>query len=327
MSRYRRLLLLCMIAAFSFCVPSVSPAHAGFWERLQKVYEDVRKFFSRTAGDVEKGLDHFGREFEKEFCDFFTAGRASRGEAGCGINGGVGVDKEGVYTYDPQQPDQKFRGTSRDPAKTEEDRLLGEFARFVSESQIRTWEYEDQDVHGIRRFLPPDAVLGEAWPDGAHALKPPTKSGTIRPCCKGGGGGFLSPRSDNGKIRFHAGVDYLAVPGEPIYEPASGSIERIKNPGRPGLAGLLIVDAAGYSASIYYVEPTPEIKEKLLHPSPDSEKIKVEAGQTLIGHAQAIHPIYPADVPNHVHVTLTDPNGNPVSPDARMRIKKTPTGR
>jgi len=110
MSRYRRLLLLGMIAAFSFCVPSVSPAHAGFWERLQKVYEDVRKFFSRTAGDVEKGLDHFGREFEKEFCDFFTAGRASRGEAGCGINGGVGVDKEGVYTYDPQQPDQKFRG-------------------------------------------------------------------------------------------------------------------------------------------------------------------------------------------------------------------------
>lgn len=109
--------------------------------------------------------------------------------------------------------------------------------------------------------------------------------------------------------------------------PASGSIERIKNPGRPGLAGLLIVDAAGYSASIYYVEPTPEIKQKLLHPSPDSQKIKVEAGQTLIGHAQAIHPIYPADVPNHVHVTLTDPNGNPVSPDARMRIKKTPTGR
>lgn len=328
MSKLTRFLPLgCAIAGLSLGLLIVTPAHAGFWEKLQNFYEDVRKFFSRTARDVEKGLDHFGREFEKEFCDFFTAGRASRGEAGCGINGGVGFDREGVYTYDPQHPDQKFRGTSRDPAKTEEDRLLSEFAQFVSESQIKTWEYEDQDVHGIRRFLPPDTVLGEAWPNAAQALRPPTKSGAIRPLGKGGNGGFLAPRSDNGKIRFHAGVDYLATPGEPIYAPASGSIERIKNPGRPGLGGLLIVDPAGYSASVYYVEPTAEIKQRLSSPGVQAEKFKVEAGVTLIGHAQAIHPAYPADVPNHVHVSLADPNGNPVSPDGQMRIRKTPAGK
>jgi murein DD-endopeptidase MepM/ murein hydrolase activator NlpD len=199
--------------------------------------------------------------------------------------------------------------------------------RNFQESQITTWEYQDQDVYGIRRFLPPNTTIGEAWPNAEKELRPPTKPGEVRPCCKGGAGGFLATRNDHGSIRFHAGTDYVDRPGDPIYAPMSGWVERIKNPGRPGLSGLLVTNEKGYTASIYYVEPSKEIRNALKTPTVDGvtkNRYRVEAGKTVIGFAQDLHPMYPADVPQHVHVTLTDPGGNPVAPDGKVRIRKTP---
>jgi hypothetical protein len=200
-------------------------------------------------------------------------------------------------------------------------------ARNFQESQITTWQYKDEDVYGIRRFLLPNTTIGEAWPNADKELRPPTKTGEVRPCCKGGAGGFLATRNDHGSIRFHAGTDYVDRPGDPIYATMNGWIERIKNPGAPGLSGLLITNDKGYTSSIYYVEPSKEVANALKIPSVDGitkNRFHVEARKTVVGYAQDIHPAYPADVPQHVHVTLTDSVGNAVSPDGKGRILKTP---
>jgi len=231
---------------------------------IEKGAHDTGNAIEKGAQDTGKGLDHFGTEFEKAFCDFFTAGRASQGEAGCNVNGGVGYDSDrGTYTYDPANPEQKYYGDETAKSSSEADKNLKEFAKYLNDSQIKTWEYEDNDVYGISRFLPPDTVLGEAWPNAAKEVSAPTSSGKIRPCCQGGGGGFLSPRNDHGKVRFHAGTDYETAAGEPIVSPVTGWVERIKNPGRKGLSGLLILNDKGYSASVYYIDPTPEINLRL----------------------------------------------------------------
>jgi hypothetical protein len=193
-------------------------------------------------------------------------------------------------------------------------------ARNLQDSQIQTWEYQDEDVYGIRRFLLPDKTIGEAWPNAENELRPPTQTGEVRPCCKGGAGGFLATREDHGSLRFHAGTDYVDKVGDPIFSPMTGWIERVKNPGRQGMTGVLITNDRGYTASVYYIQPAQEISTALQR----GEKVTVEAGKTVIGTAQDLHPAYPADVPQHVHVTLEDPQGNPVAPDGKTRIRKTP---
>jgi hypothetical protein len=173
---------------------------------------------------------------------------------------------------------------------------------------------------------------GEAWPGAEKELKPPTRSGEIRGWDKRGGGGFLNPRSDNGVVRFHGGVDYTVHRvGEPIFATMSGWVEREARPykeeERKGLTGLILKNERGYTSTIFYIDPTPEIKNALKTPTLDGitkNRYKVEAGETVIGHAQNLHPIYPNDVPLHVHVTLRDPQGRPVSPDGKIRITRKP---
>ncbi|MCT2580922.1 hypothetical protein P3C33_27710 [Mesorhizobium sp. P16.1] len=304
------------------------------WREINNAGKDINKGAIAIGKGVEhlgqeigKGAEHLGNEVNKEFCDLMTMGRYSKGEASCGTNAGVGYDEQGTYTYNPSEPDQKYRGSSGDRNNGPSDQRLSEMARSLHESQIATWEYEDEDVYGIRRFLLPDKTLGEAWPNAERELRPVTSSGEIRPCCKGGGGGFLATRADHGSLRFHAGVDYVNRAGDPLFSPMDGWVERIKNPGRPGLSGLLIVNEKGYKASIYYVEPTAAIRQAISTKTVDGitkNRFKVTAGETVIGIAQDIHPAYPADVPQHVHVTLEDPAGNPVSPDGRTRLRRTP---
>lgn len=315
---------LCTIAWLAVMPASV--VAEGFWSKTFKEINNagrdinraaitVGKALEKAAQDVGAGAEHFGKEVTREFCDLMTLGQASQGKAGCHINAGVGVDNQGPFTYDPSKPDEKYRGTDD---KTAEPVI--QMTTLIQGSRTETWEYEDQDVFGISRFLPPNKTIGEAWPGADKELKPPTVSGRVRDCCNGGGGGFLATRNDRGNIRFHAGVDYLTQVGEPIYAPTSGWVERVKNPGRPGLYGVLIRNDKGYTASVYYVEPTREIRDAL----DNKQRFAVVAGKTIIGRAQNLHPAYPDEVPQHVHVTLTDPQGNPVAPDGRTRINKTP---
>lgn len=308
-----------IISAVAY-VCMISTSQADFWSKTWKEIKNAGKDINNAAIAIGKGVDHLGNEINREFCDLMTLGQYSQGNAGCGVNAGVGRDSHGTYTYDPQNPDQKYYGSTSDRNDGPFDQRLSEMARSFQESQIQTWEYQDEDVYGIRRFLLPDKTVGEAWPNAEKELRAPTKTGEVRACCKGGAGGFLATRADHGSLRFHAGTDYTNKAGDPVYAPMNGWISRMKNPGRPGLNGLLITNDRGYTASIYYVKPSDDVRIAL----EKGTRFKVEAGKTQIGTAQDLHPAYPADVPQHVHVTLEDPNHNPVAPDGKTRIRKTP---
>lgn len=331
-------LLILTIASLGLFYCTDSYSKALIRGSVGKVGKKLGKEINKGAIAVGKGAedvgqeigkigDRVGSEFEKSICSIFTGGRSETGEAGCSVSGGAGVDDKGPYTYNPAEPDVKYRGNEQGTS-AETTRMIQD-AAYLQNTQIQSWEYEDDDILGIRRFLPPDTVIGEAWPGADQDLMPPTASGSIRACGGSGCGDFLSPRSSTKgpSVRFHAGVDYVSTPGEVVYAPMSGYVERLKNPGRPGLEGVLVRNTAGYAASVYYVKVNADIKTALasgVGPDGVSKYYKVEAGKTPIGVAQDLQPAYPPSVPDHIHTTLTDPSGNPVAPDGKTRIRRTP---
>lgn len=142
----------------------------------------------------------------------------------------------------------------------------------------------------------------------------------MRACClAGGGGSFLDDRLDKSKLRFYGGTDFLTKPGDPVTATIDGWIETEKAP-RDGFDGVTLRDEAGYRSSIYFVDLTPEIKKALA----DKSKYEVKAGETALGKAQDLHPAYPADMPNHVHVVMSDPKGNPIDPMGKLLLERAP---
>lgn len=280
-----------------------------------------------------EGVNHFFKEVEKEFCNLMTAGGSKRGDAGCGVNAGVGRDRDGPYSYDPQRPDEKYRpnqGGSKGQS-SEHAKDLQRLADSLARTTPTYVEYDFQDAFGVDRFLPGKDRIGKPWPEAAGRLASPTRSGLIRDRDKAGGGGFLSLRSDSksGSVRFHAGEDYVAVPNERIFSPIIGTIERMKNPGKRGLTGLLIRADSGHTLSIYYVAPTQAI-QKTLSIAPEKRSVadiaslKVQAGESVLGYAQdlTLPHRYGPGITNHVHVTLQDSDGKFISlSDSKVVIK------
>lgn len=274
-----------------------------------------------AAGD---GINHFGKEVEKEFCDLMTGGAYKRGEAGCGTEAGVGKDKDGFYTYNPQLPDTKYRGKEGAPVKPAPSaKELDNLARALNNSPPMHYEYEFSDAFGIKRFLPPSYKFGVAWPPLAGPISTPTRGGVIRARDREGGGGFLSLRADKktGTLGFHGGEDYVAMPNERIYAPVTGEVVKLSQPGKKGLTGVEIKTANGYHSTVFYVAPTKEIQRALIEwkagrvatlPS----ALKVTAGETTIGYAQDLRTPerYGPNMTNHVHVTLKDHQGLYVAP-------------
>ena len=56
----------------------------------------------------------------------------------------------------------------------------------------------------------------------------------------------------------------------------------------------------------------------------DRISFEVKAGETVIGKAQDLHPIYPPEVPNHVLVVMTDPKGNLIDPSGKILDDRAP---
>ena len=223
----------------------------------------------------------------------------------------------GTTHFNPQAPDEKYRGVEQNPKNKD----LEEFAKFINRDLIITHEEiqaaNDLSTLKVRRYLPGGYRLGAPWPD-IDKVQPPTKSGIIRgrdAKAIDGGGNYLAIRYDNqlNRYRYHAGTDYVTQPGEDIFSPVDGTIIRQQRP-RPELDGLLI-DHSGYSASVFYVQPTGEIKEALRR----HETVRVTAGQK-IGTAQDIRSVYGTEMTNHVHVTLRDQTGRYVSPDGKLTV-------
>lgn len=266
------------------------------------------------AGEaVGRGARKLGRDLERGYCDLTS-------DRDCRVNARVGRDKQGPYTYDPKNPSKKYRGDETDPAQTDRDKQLSGFASYVKNKDLTEAEIDDRDVHGFRIFLAPNARLGVAFPDAERTLKAPTKSGEIRPCCqKGGGGPFLTDRLDKSKLVFAGGSEYLTKVDEPIYATLDGWVEKEEVP-RNNFAGLVLRNEKGYRATISFLRLTPEIEQALK----SNTRYEVKAGETIIGHAQDLHPAYPPDVPNHVYVTMSDPKGVPVDPVGKITLKRVP---
>ena len=271
--------------------------------------------------DAGRGINHVGTELNRELCDFFASGDSGTDRAECNVDGAAGYDtEEGTYTYDPSAPDERYFGNETGEPKSENERELRNLAQYLNDSQIQTWEYQDNDVLGIKRFVQPDTPLGEAWPNASAEVRPPTRSGEVRSCCTAGGGRFLALRNDHGKLRFHSGTDFVTTAGEPILAPVTGVIERVASLGRVGLNRMSILGSEGFAATVYFVEPTAEMRSAL----EKGHSVPVVAGQTVIGHAQKLQPAYPENVPQHVHLTLTDPKGNLIRPDGQAEMTRTP---
>ena len=319
------------------CEPNWSCS--GFFKVLCEADKARYKLQCEAGPAVEaigKGIEHLGREVEKEFCDLMTAGAYKQGRASCGVNAGVGHDDQGIYTFDPQHPETKYRGGASAGSVPPTDKALADLADFIAASTPHHYEYDFSDAFGISRFLPADYRLGTAWPQSAGAISTPTRAGIIRRADAQGGGSFLSLRGGKGRdaFGFHGGEDYVAMPNERIYSPVSGEINRLKLPGKKGLTGLEIRTPNGYTLTVFYVAPTKEILQALAdkaagRPLSRPEALHVTAGQTVIGYAQdlTLPNRYGSTMTNHVHVTLEDAQKRRVAPsDPSVVIKAGPNG-
>ena len=309
-------LALCFTLLISFPAVEIGSAQADFLTDIKRGARKVGRAIGEgveDAGDaVERGARRLGRDLERGYCDLTE-------DSDCRVNSGVRRDKKGTYAYDPKNPKKRYRGDETDPQTTERDKQLSKFAAYVKTKELTPSEYEDRDVYKFRRFLLPNAKLGEGFPE-KEKLVPPTKSGEIRPCCqKGGGGGFLVDRLDKTQLRFYGGSDYLTKPGEPVYATIDGWIEMRKDP-RKEFQGLVLRNEDGYRVNIYFVELEPQIDKALK----DKSRFAVKAGETVLGKAQELHPVYPAEVPNHVHVVMSDPKGNPIDPSGKILLERAP---
>jgi hypothetical protein len=121
------------------------------------------------------------------------------------------------------------------------------------------------------------------------------------------------------QLRFNGGTDYLTKPGEPIYATIDGWVELRKDP-RKEFQGLVLRNKEGYRVSIYFVELSAEI-DKALN---DKNRYDVKAGETVLGKAEDLHPVYPPEMPNHVYVIMSDPKGNPIDPSGRILLERAP---
>ena len=289
---------------------------------------------------VGEGINHFGKEVSNEFCDLMTGGGYKRGDAGCGVDAGVGRDSKGYYTYDTKNPDTKYRGPAKGDVKSqtpEEKRVvdqLNDLARRMNRSVPETYsEFNFKKAYGIDKFLLGKMRIGTPWPATAGPLFAPTRSGLIRGRDREGGGSFLSTRRSKEGIRFHVGEDYVAMPRERIFSTISGDVVRLKPPGKQGLSGLEIRAANGYTLTIYYIAASQNIQRALQVPEAkrtpsDKAALKVIAGSSTLGFAQdlTLPNRYGSNITNHVHVTLQDDKGQFISlSDPKLVITAKPT--
>jgi hypothetical protein len=309
-------LAFCFSLLLAFSTVNVGSVNADLLTDIKKGARKVGRAIGEGVEDaghaVGRGARKLGGDLERGYCNLTE-------DKDCRVNSSVGRDKKGTYAYDPKNPKKKYRGDETDPSGTDRDKELSKFAAFVKTKELTPAEHEDRDVHKIRRFLLPNAKLGEGFPE-KEKLMPPTKSGEIRPCClEGGGGSFLNDRLDKTKLRFYGGSDYLTKAGEPIYATIDGWVEARKD-ARKEFEGVILRNEEGYRSTISFVELSPEIEQAFK----TNSRYQVKAGETVLGKAQDLHPVYPAEVANHVHVIMSDPKGNPIDPSGKILLERAP---
>ena len=137
--------------------------------------------------------------------------------------------------------------------------------------------------------------------DGRLDLARPVEN-TVRGVDAYGSGAFGASR--DGGSRAHRGVDFVALPGEPVRAPIGGVVTRIGQAyaSQNGLKYVEIANlATRYTARVLYVGPAVQLGWV------------VAAGDT-IGYAQSLAELYPAGMTNHIHVELIGRRGGRLDP-------------
>lgn len=171
--------------------------------------------------------------------------------------------------------------------------LNGESAAFVRlASAIRPTEEVAPPARPHHLFWEGADLDGDGAPDIANPTgKAPREHDAY------GAGGFGASR--DGGTRKHAGVDYVAAPGQSVGAPISGFVSKIGY-AYPGDTTLRYVEidnpALKLSARVFYVDP------------------KVQPGDAVaighpIGTAQTLQAKYPGGITDHVHLELADKAG------------------
>lgn len=108
--------------------------------------------------------------------------------------------------------------------------------------------------------------------------------------------------SRSGGTRTHNGIDFVCRPGEAVYSPITGTVERYANPYATDVRfGGILISGDGISVKLFYLSPTVPVGTT------------VRRGQQ-IGVAQQISKKYPG-ITEHIHVEVyeggkvIDPSG------------------
>jgi hypothetical protein len=262
----------------------------------------ILKWTKATVENAFEEVNKVGAKVENELCDIFTLGGHSKGTSGCGLDVGVGIDTNGPYLFPQGDPNQKMR-------------IETPQAKALVEIPIPDYELEFAEIFGTPRHFLDIGKFGGTFM-GDKPFQNPTNSGTVR----ASGGEFAATRTDKlsgggYRIRFHAGVDYLASESESIFSPVDGEILRISypNPKFPELTGVFI-KSGDYKINLFYVRPDSQIKAAL----EKNQTVKIAAGQP-IGSAQDISKAY-KNTPNHIHIQILDQNGQFYSPSLEEKF-------
>lgn len=124
----------------------------------------------------------------------------------------------------------------------------------------------------------------------------PTKSGKKRGCDPKGCGYFGAPRG----TRKHMGIDFVTIPGEPIYAPISGKVTALPYAASDLVHRGVEILSGNEEHQIFYLKPIVKVGDN------------VTKGQ-IIGHADNIQLKYGSSMTNHIHHEVTQ-NGVFIDP-------------
>lgn len=117
------------------------------------------------------------------------------------------------------------------------------------------------------------------------------------------GKGIRIDRAGNGMygasrgLRKHKGCDFLCIPGQEVYAPISGTVEREAKPYADKEYSGLVIQGKHMSAKMFYLIPARDIIGKQVHRG------------DVVGYAQDISQNYPGEVMKpHVHIEVESMN-------------------
>ena len=131
-------------------------------------------------------------------------------------------------------------------------------------------------------------VLLSAYRRSLKPLGPILSRMRLRGQDQHGYGYFGASRS--GGSRQHNGIDLVCTPGEAVFSPIAGTVQRYADPYGDGRYGGILIEGEELSVKMFYLSPVVPVGTK------------VRRGQQ-IGVAQAISRKYPG-ITEHIHLEL-----------------------